>query len=108
MQVPLRITFRGMASSPAVEDAIRERVMHLEHFHDRITRCHVTLDVPHRHRSKGRLFAVRLDITTPDREIAVTRDPPLDHTHEDFNVVLRDAFDAAVRQLEADVRRRRG
>lgn len=57
---------------------------------------------------KGRLFAVRIDITTPTREIAATRDPPTDRTHEDFNVVLRDAFDSAARQLEDEVRRRRG
>jgi cold shock CspA family protein len=97
-----------MAPSSAIEDAIRERVARLERFHDRITRCHVTVDVPHRHHTKGNLFAVRLDITTPAREIAVTRDPREDYTHEDFNVVLRDAFSAAVRQLEDDVRRRRG
>jgi ribosome-associated translation inhibitor RaiA len=96
-----------MGSSPAVEDAVRERVMRLEHFHDRITRCHVTVDVPHRHHTKGRLFAVRIDITTPERQIAVTRGPSVDHTHEDLNVVLRDAFNAATRQLEDDVRRRR-
>jgi cold shock CspA family protein/ribosome-associated translation inhibitor RaiA len=97
-----------MDPSPAIEDAIRERAARLERFHDRITRCHVTVDVPHRHHTKGRLFAVRIDITTPAREIAVTRDPPADRTHEDFKVVLRDAFNSATRQLEDDVRRRRG
>jgi ribosomal subunit interface protein len=97
-----------MDSSPAIEDNIRERAARLERFHDRITRCHVTVDVPHRHQTKGKLFAVRIDITTPAREIAVTRAPSADHTHEDFRAVLRDAFNAAARQLEDDVRRRRG
>jgi len=108
MQHPLQITFRGMDPSIAIEAAIRARVSRLERFHGRITRCHVTVDVPHRHQTKGRLMAVRLDISTPTREIVVTRDPPADHTHEDFHVVLRDAFNAATRQLEDELQRRRG
>jgi ribosome-associated translation inhibitor RaiA len=108
MQLPLQITFRGMAPSVTIEQSVRERAARLERFHDRITRCHVTIDVPHRRHAQGNLFAVRIDITTPAREIAVTRDPPADHTHEDFKAVLRDAFNAAARQLEDHVRRRRG
>ena len=108
MEVPLQITFRGMDPSAAIESAIRERAARLERFHDRMTRCHVTVDVPHRRHAQGRLFALRIDITTPATEIVVTRDPAEDHSHEDFRAVLRDAFNAAARQLEDDVRRRRG
>jgi ribosome-associated translation inhibitor RaiA len=108
MSLPLQITFRGIAPSPAIEYAIRERAARLERLYDRIIRWHVTVDVPHRHGAKGNLFAVRIDITTPSREIVVTRDPSADHTHEDFRVVLRDAFNAAARQLEDDAHRRRG
>lgn len=108
MQLPLQITFRGMDPSAAIEHTVHERAARLERFHDRITRCHVTIDVPHRRHAQGNLFSVRIDITTPAREIAVTRDPSADHTHEDFKVVLRDAFNAAARQLEDHVRRRRG
>ncbi len=108
MQIPLQITFRGMDPSEAIEALVRERSLRLERFHDRITRCHVVVDLPHRHHRKGRLYAVRIDITTPTGEIAVSRDPPLDHSHEDINVVVRDAFNAAARQLEDEVRQRRG
>ncbi|HEX7670990.1 MAG TPA: HPF/RaiA family ribosome-associated protein [Polyangiaceae bacterium] len=108
MEIPFQLTFRGMSSSEAVESMIRERASRLERFHDRIVRCHVVVDVPHRHRSKGRLFSVRIDITTPTGEIAVTREPQHDLSHEDFNAVVRDAFDAAARQLEDEARRRRG
>lgn len=97
-----------MDPSEAIESMIRERSARLERFHDRIVRCHVVVDVPHRHQRKGRLYAVRVDITTPTGEIAVTRDPQGDHSHEDLNVVVRDAFDTAARRLEDEVRRRRG
>lgn len=97
-----------MDPSDAIESMIRERSARLERFHDRIMRCHVVVDMPHRHQRKGRLYAVRIDITTPTGEIAVTRDPSDDHSHEDFSVVVRDAFNAASRRLEDEVRRRRG
>lgn len=108
MQLPIQITFRGLDSSDAIESMIRERALRLERFHDRIVRCHVVVDVPHRRHRKGRQFAVRLDITTPTGEIAVTRDPTDDHSRENFSVAVRDAFNAAARRLEDEVRRHRG
>jgi cold shock CspA family protein/ribosome-associated translation inhibitor RaiA len=108
MQLPLQITFRGMGPSDAIESLIRERAARLERFHDRIMRCHVVVELPHQHQRKGGHFAVRIDITTPTGEIAVTHDPKLDHSHEDFNVVVRDAFNTAARRLEDEVRRHRG
>jgi ribosome-associated translation inhibitor RaiA len=97
-----------MGPSEAIESMIRERAARLERFHDRIVRCHVVVDMPHRHHKKGRLYTVRIDVTTPTGEFVATRDPSRDHSHEDFNVVVRDAFDALSRQLEDEVRRRRG
>jgi poly(hydroxyalkanoate) polymerase-like protein len=40
------------------------------------------------------------EIDAPGREIAVTHAGPKDHRHEDVQVALSDAFDAAVRRLE--------
>jgi len=108
MQVPLQITFRGMGPSDALAQVVRDRAERLERFHDRISRCHVVVDVPHQHQRKGRHYAVRIDITTPTGEVAVSREQPQDSSHEDIHAVIRDAFDAAARQLEDDVRRRRG
>jgi ribosomal subunit interface protein len=108
MQVPLQITFRGMSPSDALAQVVRDRAARLERFHERITRCHVVVDVPHQHQRKGRHYSVRLDITTPTGEVAVSREPPLDASHEDIHAVVRDAFDAAARQLEDDLRRARG
>jgi hypothetical protein len=42
---------------------------------------------------------VRIDLTVPGAELVVSRDPELDHGHEDVYVAIRDAFDAARRQL---------
>ena len=73
MQIPLQITFRGLTPSPAIESLIRQRSARIERFYDRIIRCHVVVDMPHRHQRKGRQFSVHVDITTPESEIVVTR-----------------------------------
>jgi ribosome-associated translation inhibitor RaiA len=100
MQSNLQITFRGMAQSARIESRIRVLAARLERFEDRITSCHVIVDVPHRHHVRGRFYSVHLEITTPTGPISVTRDPSTDQTHKDMNAVIRDAFDAATRQLD--------
>ncbi|HUZ75384.1 MAG TPA: HPF/RaiA family ribosome-associated protein [Stellaceae bacterium] len=107
MQVPLRITFKGMAVSPTVDGRIRERADALEHFFPDIVSCHVAVELTaHRHR-QGNLYHVHIGMTVPGHEIVVNRDPPEHHAHEDVLVAVRDAFDAARRQLEDYARRMR-
>ena len=103
MQMPLEITVRDMPHSPALEASIREKAARLEEFHPRIIRCHVTVEESGKHQHQGHRFAVHIDVRVPGREIAVTHEH-----HEDVFVALRDAFDAAKRQLEDVVREKRG
>lgn len=108
MQMPLQITFKNMDSSPAVEARIQAKAAKLERFFNRIMRCHVVVEAPHRHQRQGELYRVAIDITVPGGEIAVDREHRKDHSHEDVYVAIRDAFDAAARQLEDHARRTRG
>ena len=103
MQIPLQITIRDVSHSGELEEHIRDKAKKLEEFFDHITSCHVTVEMPHKHHRQGRQYNVRLDISVPSHEIVVNRDQ-----HEDVYVALRDAFDAAKRQLEDYVRRLRG
>lgn len=107
MQVPLDITFRGMEPSPAVDDAIRKHAARLERFHPSVTACHVTVESPHRHHHKGQVYTVRVNAVVPHSEVAVTREPGLDHAHEDVYVAMRDAFNAVARRLEDVLRKPR-
>jgi hypothetical protein len=107
MQLPLQITFRGLSPMPGVGTLIHERSRRLERFCDRIIRCHVIIGVPHRRQRNGRSYSVHIDITTPLGNIVVTRDPAGDGSTQQLDVVIRDAFDAATRQLEEETRRRR-
>ncbi|MBI3782570.1 MAG: ribosome-associated translation inhibitor RaiA [Deltaproteobacteria bacterium] len=107
MQLPLQVTFRGMEPSAAVEQRIRERSEKLNRYHDRIISCRVVVETPHRHHHQGKLFHVRIDLTVPQHELVVNREP--EHKpHEDIYVAIRDAFDAAQRQLEDLSRRQQG
>ncbi|MBM4267758.1 MAG: HPF/RaiA family ribosome-associated protein [Deltaproteobacteria bacterium] len=108
MELPLQITFRNLPHSPAIEAAIRERASRLERFYGHITRCRVVVEAPHQHHRRGNAFHVRIEVTVPGDEIVVRRDPPQHQDHDDMNVLVRDAFDAARRQLEDWVRRSRG
>ena len=108
MQIPLEISFRDMAPSAAVEARIREKAAKLERFHDRIIGCTVVVEAPHRHHHKGKLYSVHIDISVPGKDLVVDRAKPLDHAHEDVYLAVRDAFNAAVRQLEDYTRRVRG
>jgi ribosomal subunit interface protein len=103
MQIPLQITIRNMQHSDALETHIRQKVEKLAEFHPRITSCRVTVEESAKHHHQGRQFQVRIDVRVPQREIVATRD-----RDEDVYVALREAFDAAKRQLEEVVREQRG
>lgn len=99
MQLPLQITFRDIPHSDALEQAVREKASKLEQYSDHITSCRVVIEAPHKHQHKGHHYQVKLDIMVPGREIVVKRDPGDNDAHEDAYVAIRNAFEAAGRQL---------
>lgn len=100
MITPLQITFRDMNPSEFLEKDIREKAEKLEEYFNKITACHVIVEMHHKHHHQGNLYHVRLDIVLPGKEIIVNRDPKEHHAHEDPYVAVRDAFNAARRQLQ--------
>lgn len=108
MQIPLQIRFRNFESTAAVEAAVRKRAEQLERIDHTITSCRVTIELAHRHRHKGNLFHVVIDVRTPSGEVAVSRMPDDEHAHEDVYVAIRDAFDAARRRLQDQLRESQG
>jgi len=102
VQTPLQIVFHGISHSDALEAHIREKVEKLDLLHPLVTRRHVAGERPHKHKHQGDHFNVRIALHVGDT-IAVNRD-----AHEDVYVALRDAFEAACRQLEDSSRSGRG
>ncbi len=108
MQLPLQISFHHMEPSEAIEAVIRNRAAHLDTFAGDIMSCRVVVEPAGKHHRNGNLYEVRIDLTVPGEEIAVTREPSAHTAYRDIRVAIRDAFDAARRKLEDYVRRRRG
>jgi len=103
MKLPLQIAIRNIPHSEAIEANIREKAEKLDRFHERIMSCRTVVETTQRRHHQGKLFSVRIDITVPGKEMAVTREE-----NEDVYVAIRDAFDAAVRRLEEHARKQRG
>jgi len=108
MQIPLQVSFRHMEHSDSIETLVREKAAKLDTFADHIMSCRVVVEPAAKHHLHGNLYEVRIDLTVPDEEIAVTREPSEHTEYRDIRVALRDAFDSARRQLEDYVRRKRG
>ena len=62
--------------------------------------CRVVVESPHARHHQGRLYQVHIDITVPGAEWVASRSADKNHAHEDVYVAIRDAFDAAKRQLQ--------
>lgn len=103
MKLPLQITVRNASISEAVKNEIREKASKLDQYSNNIIGCRVTVNSPHRRKHQGLLYNVQIDLTVRGSELVVKH-----HPHEDVYVAVRDAFDAARRQLEDYERRLRG
>jgi ribosome-associated translation inhibitor RaiA len=105
MQTPLQIAFEHLDHSDALETAVRSEVQRLERFYNRITSARVVIARPQHRHNKGDTYSVRIHLGLPaGRHVDVTRDPASTGRHEDAHVTIRDAFDAAGRQLQDEVR----
>lgn len=102
MPIPTDITFHEIAHSDSVEAAIHRWVARLEHVHDRIVRCIVKVEQPHKSHRHGREWEIHVVLEWWGENIATSR-----HRHEDIYVAIADAFRASRRQLldQRDTRR---
>ncbi len=104
MQRPLKIVSRDFQLSAPFEAEIRRKAEDLETFYPRLSGCQVTVRAPAiKHHRKGGPFVVGIRLTVPGRELAVDR-----QAEEELSQAIREAFDAARRQLEDYAREQRG
>ena len=101
MAHPVDIALRGIPASSAFERFIGEEARRLDRICGRVRSCQVVVEAQQREQPKGAQVAVRLIITLPGTEVVVNREHG-----SDVYVAARDAFAAAARQLEDQMRRR--
>ncbi|MFY9821406.1 MAG: HPF/RaiA family ribosome-associated protein [Thermoanaerobaculia bacterium] len=103
MQIPMEVSTRDVTLSPQIEAELRKRADKLERHYNRVTSCRIALERPTgNHHHDGGPYRVRVDVTVPGTELVA------DKQGEEIFIAIRDAFDAAERQVEAFVDRRRG
>jgi len=109
METEPKIVFENLDASDTLRERVLEEVTHLEQFHGRMTACRVVISAPEKHKHKGNLYQVRIHLVVPGRgEVAVRPSTAKHQWNQDPLVAIRNAFDAARRQLEDKVRRQRG
>jgi len=124
MTLTADITYRNIAVSEWLDAEINKRVAKLASFYPDIVSCKVLVEIPHRHHEQGNRFHVRIVIVVPGEKIVAGQTPNL-HLNQidgesmrerqsqktgvrkDAALALRQAFDAAMRQLRDYVRLRR-
>lgn len=94
MNIPLQISTRKLSLSNVAVDIIKQKAKKLELFCDKIIACRIMVETPHRHKNHGALYNVSIDISIPGAELAVKKE-----ANEDIFVAIRDAFEAARRQI---------
>jgi cold shock CspA family protein/ribosome-associated translation inhibitor RaiA len=126
MKSELQITFRNMEPSKEIEEWIRAEAAKLETLYSQLMGCRVVVELPHHHHRKGSPYHIRIDLTVPQGEIVVKREPSM-YTrarqlgeresrkqgevripHKDLRQAINDAFKAVGRRLQDYARRQRG
>jgi ribosomal subunit interface protein len=102
-----KVVFRGIDHSQAVADAVQKRLDKLERYSDEIQSLRVTLESPHNHHHKGKVFHVGVEAVIPNHDIQVNHDQHDKHEHEDIYIAIRDAFNALERQIKSVYEKKR-
>jgi cold shock CspA family protein/ribosome-associated translation inhibitor RaiA len=107
MEIPAEVAFEHVDHSDAVESRVRREFAKLEQFQGRLTSARAVISRPQRRHLKGDIYEVRIQLGLPGAaDVVVSLKPGNVHAHTDVCVAIRDAFQAARRQLKdiSDIR----
>jgi cold shock CspA family protein/ribosome-associated translation inhibitor RaiA len=103
MQKGLEITYHNMQPTDWLDQDIRERVGKLEKMCDRLVGVRVAVEAQHKQHKVGNVYDVHLELFVPGDDLVVSRKPHKAkerYAHPDVRTSVRDAFEAAERQLK--------
>jgi ribosome-associated translation inhibitor RaiA len=108
MQLPVKITYRGLEKSEKIDALILEYSARLEKFCDHINRCDVVIEQPNRAHQKGNPYRVRIDVTVAPRHELVAEQQQMDNgSHQPLSKAIHDAFKTMERELRRVVDKQR-
>lgn len=120
------VTFRSIRQSVGLVEEVQRRVVNLEKFYQPITSCRVLVEMPEGRKPHGERYRIQIHLSVPGGEIMVSHQPAFAMTpaaaepaalhkrdepepdHKHAREAIRDAFQAARRQLQAFSRKQRG
>lgn len=101
MSNEFQVVFHNIDQSDALNESVQKRIEKLRRFSSDIIGGRVVLDSPHNNLHKGKVYSVAIEIHTATKPVVVTQEQHDNHAHEDLYVAIRDAFNAAERQLKS-------
>jgi ribosome-associated translation inhibitor RaiA len=109
MQLPVKISYRGLEKSDQIDNLILDYAARLEKFCDHINRCDVAIEQTNRTHQKGNPYRCRIDVTVAPRHELVANEKQMDNggTHELLKKVIHDAFKTMERELRRVVEKQR-
>ncbi len=126
MQAPPRITFHGVSGSEELTAEILERLAKLEKYAPRLTGARVAVELRGRRHQAGNRYRVKISLEMPGETLIVRphgslrptaratesqswrKQDEVDPGQRYAKVAIREAFEAARRQVQDYVRRQRG
>src|SRR3954467_5644066 len=100
MQLPVKITYRGLEKSDEIDNLVLEYSARLERFCDHINRCDVAIEQPNHAHQKGNPFRVRIEVNVSRGHELVAEEQQKDNgAQEPLTKVIHDAFKTMERQL---------
>jgi len=108
MQLPVKISYRGLEKSDQIDNLILDYARRLERFCDHINRCDVAIEQTNHNHNKGNPHRCRIDVTVAPRHELVADERQRDNgTHEPLKKVIHDAFKTMERELRRVVDKQR-
>lgn len=104
METEPQIVFEHMPPDERVKDLVNEELTKLEQFFGRITSAHIYVSAPPDARPRQELYRANLRLLLPGgHQVVISHDPDKFRYKENAATAVRDAFDAARRQLQDQV-----
>src|SRR6266853_5969403 len=108
MQLPVKISYRGLEKSAQIDNLVLDKATRLDKFCDHINRCDVAIEQPNHAHHKGNQYRVRIDVTVPPGHELVADEKQMDNgAHAALTKVIHDAFKTMERQLRHLVEKQR-
>jgi ribosome-associated translation inhibitor RaiA len=103
MEIPLELSFHNIEPSEAVEAAIRERAAKLDALYPRLITVRVHVEAEMKRHRRGNIYTVHIEVGVPGKDLVVSKaphKPKRKYADPDLYTCIREAFDAAERQLK--------